>query len=514
MEKGGGNSFRQPSEKELADGTKEYISQLEARQKLSEQKKQEEEEEKKPSFNPGLIAKYLKGKLQVGRLTVQKGEKREPVSFFDKGSIDACDFAQLRSNVTFDFDFKGDIPAEGVTLSFCDAKVLRKFKFPDEYEKVTLVTCVSTQYDNTKQHEEGESKEISGALNIRHDYKPYANEQKDYFEMQQSMGALPYACFDFAANKKEERQQFALRTQYVQNKDTGQRVFYHAGNPAFVATVGYIDGADPNYGAVYFKKEKEDCTQEELKVLSSSSCDDDKPPCLFNGIVYLPGHVCREAGLLLYNEEKAREAHLKSTNNKKEKDDDNEDHVQDMDCGSDNEEEDDIPEEEYKTSKFLGAVDDENRIRCWFAIDPQHILLWPIKDTKPEVLRGAGMHVQTFDISTSEKSPLIRLCYLVSDVTLRGLIRSYSQSWANKTDFRNFNDIGITIAPASKTMGTISNYHIQFRVVCFFIFWKSLSQQQQPRLKPVIHSDLPSFLQFVETPMDKLAHDFTARLRI
>jgi hypothetical protein len=309
---------------------------------------------------------------------------------------------------------------------------------------------------------------------------------------------------------------------------------------------------------LHFKKEPQDCTKAELEHETAVPRSCVPEACLWNGIIYIPGSVCKEAGLLLYDEEKAREAHLKSTNSasaggagaaRKQLEGEEEEGatskaggeeeddmgVQDMDCGSGDEEGDEIPPEEFEKSRFLGGVEDENKIRCWFALDPKHVLLWPIANTRPEVLKGAGMHVETFDIATSGASGaaantgtsgnstsgasgaaggVSRFCYLVSDVTLRGLIRNYTSAWSGKTDFRKFEDIGITIAPASKdVMGTLQNYkQLSFRVVCYFIFWKTIPQGTV--LKPTLHPDMPSFQQFVETPLDKLAHDFTAKLKV
>ena len=64
-------------------------------------------------------------------------------------------------------------------------------------------------------------------------------------------------------------------------------------------------------------------------------------------------------------------------------------------------------------------------------------------------------------------------------------------------------EIGITIAPPLKQLGTLRGVSIKLRVTMYVIFWKK-NPQEAASVAPKLLSTFPPFTQFVEDPFSEL----------
>jgi hypothetical protein len=347
---------------------------------------------------------------------------------------------------------------------------------------VTVVSLCSTWYDNASPHR------LSGALNIAETYKPYLKADRDNADVQQSIGALRNACMEFKPHTKEEFQQHALHIQHVNDPRLG-RINYHYGNPDFMIMTRSLDPESNLRG----------------------------------GFVRIPPDVCKEGGYVLYDEEKAMALHmqhkqateeyLKSKMPPPEEESMTlplsgsvmEDDAVSMDVG----EEEEISRAEWESSKFLNVREDQ-KIRSWFAVPWDHVLTWCFHTTDTQRasmgLRCKVLHVRETYTNPVTKRPDKRnkpYCWLVPDVQLRAVEQEYIRSWHDKIDVRqSLGDIGITIAPPLKHMGTLQGVSLKLRVNMYVIFWKPRNDAAQvaPKLLPTF----PPFTQFVDDPFAEL----------
>jgi hypothetical protein len=331
---------------------------------------------------------------------------------------------------------------------------------------------------------------LSGALNIAETHKAYAKTDREQADVQDSIGALRNASMEFKPHTKEEFQQHALHIQHVKDPRLG-RINYHYGNPDFMIMTHPIDPATN----------------------------------LRAGLIQIPTEVCKEAGYELYDEEAALALHLK---HKRE----TEEYLQskmpedlsqttpaaekgkeeDDDLGPspmDDDEDAEISQAEREASKFLNVRDDQ-KIRSWIAVPWDHVLSWCFHTTDLQ-RRSMGLHCKVLNVQETYTNPVTKrpdtrpkpFCWLVPDVEMTAVEQQYVRSWSNKVDVRDsLGEIGITIAPPLKQMGTLRSVSIKLRVQMYVIFWKP--SQGPAQVAPKLLSTFPPFTQFVEDPFSEL----------
>jgi len=255
----------------------------------------------------------------------------------------------------------------------------------------------------------------------------------------------------------------------------------------------------------YLGKPKNECSEEEIKAYESGSLKNDDKNNIWNGLVRIPQEICKEANLIVYDVKKAEELHLKmrsrvrAASAKAEEEGEEEP----MDTKEDEESEDVITEEERQQSIFLNPNDDE-KVRCWYAVDLDHILAWGLK-TSADQRKSAKINAERFDVTIEKGTPKekrIPYCYLVPDTDIRKLIRGYNKRWNDRVDVRDASgDVGFVIAPRLRNQGNLRNVQLTFRVHAYVIIWDPLPSNKT-HILPKLHPLMPTLQNFVNSPFD------------
>jgi hypothetical protein len=175
----------------------------------------------------------------------------------------------------------------------------------------------------------------------------------------------------------------------------------------------------------------------------------------------------------------------------------------------DDDEDAEISQAEREASKFLNVRDDQ-KIRSWIAVPWDHVLSWCFHTTDLQ-RRSMGLHCKVLNVQETYTNPVTKrpdtrpkpFCWLVPDVEMTAVEQQYVRSWSNKVDVRDsLGEIGITIAPPLKQMGTLRSVSIKLRVQMYVIFWKP--SQGPAQVAPKLLSTFPPFTQFVEDPFSEL----------
>jgi hypothetical protein len=449
-----------------------------------------EPEAPKRTRNDAVIGEYLKQALGVTRLTRVREMKngktvREPISLFAAGSVPAYTLCEYKS-LNFTMTCAGDIPRDGKLFTLGDAATFSNpGALPGDSDVLTFVTCCCRSYENRS------GDELVGAFNVMNDHVAYRDVDKDIPEAQEAMGVLPNASIHFKPREKVERDQFALKVQVSTNTQNHARVQFHYSNPDFITSTYRVTGSP--LLAPFMGKPRHECSLEEIEAREAGAIHPEDPQTLWNGLVYIPGNVCKEAGLPLYSEENAEALHQEAKRLQ----------IKFSEVpvfGRPNLET--ITDEEREQSKFLNHPDDL-RIRCWYAMDVNHVLSWPL-DTSHDQRRSVGIYCERMDATINQKR--VPVCWLLPDTTLRGLMREYTKTWANKVDTRHDwkNTVGFTVAPLNQTQGDLKDVHLSFRVQCKCIVWKNPSETP---LAPKLHPDFPPLRNWVDSPFDEIPLD-------
>jgi hypothetical protein len=487
------------------------------------------EEEKKEQLRNAVVGNYLKTRMGVNALLDKRilpnGKyARNRKSIFEVakpsnnnntgcGSVVGYELAERRE-FECDVSFYGDILSENqqVTIPFSACKFGNprdKEIFCNEKEEVTLYNVTCTRYENASDYH------LTAALSIKYDHPAYATAPTDVQDAVEAVGGLRHSSFDFKPNKGEKRKQTALKVQSIDN----QR--YHFGNPDFISSTRHANG-DADAAGVYGEKtEEEMCLTEKVRLkqhLSGENVLVDSDNMLWEGVIKIPKEVCVEAGLNIYNEESAisaflkqREAHQKLVQKGNEElKKFGESSSDEMDISDDEDVLDKfskmgISQEEKESSDLLNANDDLKR-RCWYAIDMEHVLAWSLK-TSAMQLRSVGIdsfqiHVTTMNKVTNAKD-VVPFCHIVSDVSLRGLIRLYNISWANRVSVKPATQVGFILAPLNRNKDIkIKDVKLTFRILGNYILWKPPNDKL---ILPKLHPLFTPFKSFVISPFHQLS---------
>lgn len=466
---------RAPRESELAYS--DYVARQEAIDKIKRGEQEEQQTQVSPKTKPEVIARFLK--LKLGGLP-----KLDGASLYPSGLAgDARDLCIVRNRVRVQLEYNGDVPPEGVTLYVRDCINIKGCSQEERAQlPVSLVSLCCTWYDNASPHR------LSGALNIAETHKAYAKTDREQADVQDSIGALRNASMEFKPHTKEEFQQHALHIQHVKDPRLG-RINYHYGNPDFMIMTHPIDPATN----------------------------------LRAGLVQIPAEICKEAGYELYDEETALALHLKQKRETEEylqskmPEDlsqttpaaSSEKGKEDLGPSPMDDDEDEISQAEREASKFLNVRDDQ-KIRSWIAVPWDHVLSWCFHTTDLQ-RRSMGLHCKVLNVQETYTNPVTKrpdtrpkpFCWLVPDVEMTAVEQQYVRSWHQKVDVRDsLGEIGITIAPPLKQMGTLRGVSIKLRVQMYVIFWKP--SQGTAQVAPKLLSTFPPFTQFVEDPFSEL----------
>jgi hypothetical protein len=358
---------------------------------------------------------------------------------------------------------------------------------------VTIYSACCRSYDNRSTHE------LCGGLNIANDYVAFADTEQDMVEIQESIGMLKHAVMRFKPSTAEERDQFMLHVQSSVNRVNRAEIRFHYLNPDFITSTYRVNGFPLD--GVFAGKSKEESTREEIAYRQEKG-DSSLSSVLWNGIIHLPAALCEKAGLALYSDAKAEAYYLAERNKARDK---RKAHT----FGEEEEEDEDekvsdpnyISEEERAKSPILNHPDDL-RVRCWYAMDINHVLAWPLH-TSGIQRRSIGIYAQRLDATIAKKR--VPLCWLVPDTDLRGLMRNYNNSWANKVDTRTsiMSDVGITLAPLQKHQGTLEHVDISLRIVLKCIIWKE-NTDTFCKVAPKMHPDFPPLSYWTDSAFDEI----------
>ena len=434
-----------------------------------------DEQEKEPQqvvrkFDFTLVADHLKKELGVKKLT--KSDKRQgrvPVSLFPKEGV-SCQSLAEHNELKLEFCYSGPVSPSGQFLSLSSSKILKGNFTKDT--KVTIWGCCCRQYDNSQN-----DVPIGVSFNLMNDHKAYEAVDKDFMELQQSLGVLPHTFMTMKPKTSEEKDYYGLKPQSVKHNN-GAELKYHSNNPDFITSTYRIHG-NPLYG-VYTGKEKHESTQDEIDARQNDTIDKNEPQTLWNGIIYIPSNICDKVGLPLYDQKRVDEAFL---NQKLRRMQINTEEQTNINVNE-------ITEEDRKQSALLNCPDD-GRIRCWYAIDPNHVLSWSLRTSYSERIR-MGIMCQNFPIVVNKKR--IEAAYLVPDATLRFLMRDYNKNFDDKVDIRKgnwYDTVGFYIAPITDQKETVQVKDVKFRVTLKFIEWKE--PPVGSKINPVLH---PTFTDY------------------
>jgi len=431
-------------------------------------------------FDRGVVANYLKNALGL-KFLKQKLENADgsthyrSISLFKPKSVNCREYAEHHRGIQVKVVFRGNVPAKGVPIYFGDIPAFNNYNGDTP---MTVVSAVCTSYDNKSPHH------LASALNIMEDHKIYKNITKARADGMESLGGLRHACTKFQAKTQSGAYQHYLHVQHNNN------VNFHYGCPEFMTSTFGIFGS-PLYGP-WCGKTKEECTQEEIEAREHGPNLSEFPDTLWNGIVRIPQNTCKDAKLPLYSEEAAMSLHkahkaratATSVRKPKEKQDDDEGGCIQMELEEDNEEDDIVTEDERKQSKFLNASD-EVRIRCWYALDLNHILTWPMNLPYGK-RRGFNIVATRLDSIAQKKKTRTPVCWLVPDTTLRLLIRDYNKNWQDRIDIRHDwkNTVAFVIAPDNVAQGDLQNVELTFMVSMDIILWRTPDKKIAPAANP------------------------------
>ncbi len=460
---------------------------FEMQQNASKALKEREEKIKKLYGGPrkfDVIGNYLKEQLKQTHLMEKTKHGFQSKHLYSSNSIPAHSLAIRKNDLFFKVKYTGDIPVQGIRVYLKDCVM------PDGCRwdlPVSFVSVCSRKYTNHSEHV------LASSFSVNESHKAYRNVDEPLIEAAEHLGGLKYASATFLANQKDKKGDvYFLHVQQV-TKGDGQVIKYHYGNPDFMASTFKI-AASP-FAGPYLGKTKDECTQEEIKAFESGELKGTNQS-LWNGLIRIPGDVCKKANYPIYDEEKAREAHLLVKEHRMQltKQDDN-------DAMDTNEDDDEIPETERLLSPYLN-VDDDLKTRCWYAMNPDHILSWTLT-TSLDQRKSCGVYSERFDVTINEKR--ILAYYMIPDTVLRGLIRSFKSVWEDRVDVREnaLESVYFTIAPSNRKQGYLKNVSIEFTVHCYVIWWKPVPENTE--LAPVLHPNFPAFVNFVNSPFDDLS---------
>lgn len=469
--KGPGRRMRMPTDAELNAGPS-YGDQLKAQDALKDERPPPVETRQR---NDLIIAQYLKKTLGKQSLTYcvdKKNGKRACVPLYNDGRHATFNWDRCRYiDFTCTFDFRGDIAADGTLIPFKDGVITCKEPLPTTTDEVTFVSCCLKNYDNAAE------KKLAATFNVMNDHKAYKDVDVDTADMQEAVGILRGAFVDFEAQTSKEEDRWALRVQSTTNTRTGQETYYHFTNPDFMTMTYGITGdplAGPRYG-----KPREECCEREIEAHQNNET---MGSVLWDGLIRLPSALCKEAGLFLYSNEEAEKLYLLHRKLQKT--------VPLFGEANDEEGAGDtfISDSERRESKYLNWPD-EQRIRCYYAMDYNHVLSWPLH-TAWDVRRRYKIECERLDISLAD-GKRVEGPWLVPDTVLRSLMQHYQKTWANRVDVRKdvFNTTGFVVAPFSKYSGDCKDVKLRFTVHCKCITWNNnASTHVAPRLHPAIPS--------------------------
>jgi hypothetical protein len=427
----------------------------------------------KVSFNQLLVVQYLQDKLGVPSLTYEHKTKHFPVSFFAPQSAINYELCNVRSlNLTF--TFSGVLPTS--TGTFIPLKQCSSFKKEqtdelDKYEKVTFWNCCCRQYDNRSKYN------VNGSFSIMNDHVAYKDADKDMQELQQSLGVLRHASLFFKANTSEEKDQFALKTQTIINAQDESEVRYHYNNIDFIRMTYRIHG-HPLFGP-FLDKPKEECCAAEVYARENNTIPSPQDNNLWNGIVRIPADVCKKAGLPLYDanvilqREKERLSKFETTEK---------------------------VELDENVIAHQALLPDHEQSRCWYAMDTQHVLAWSLDTSNAQ---RVSMGIECLHVERVIGKQRIRVCYLITDASLRQLIWDYNCVFANKVDIRsNVKDtVGFYLAPITGKDESVE-VNLKFEVELKYVGW--LDPNPNQAIAPKIPMTFPPFVAFQRSPFEKI----------
>jgi hypothetical protein len=465
---------RPPTQAEINGDTDSFFSE----QKTVEYFNNKEKEEQKPQgdFDKNVILTFLKKHMGVTFMKHKYQKKNGDIeyerrSLFKTNHVPCGNFAKDSGVISFEIKFKGDVPVGGVPLYFKDIPEI--IKVLDPSKRLTIVTCSCRGYENKSEHL------LACGLNIMKDHHLYKKSDLGNMEFIESIGgALGYASVSLKPNHKDHSTSVFLKIQEVKSQSDGKVIRYHFGNPSFMKSTFGISG-DPYYGPWIGKQEKECCEAEKQLYVNGKTGEIQS---LWNGIIRIPQDVCKEAGLPIYSLENAEAYHINIKKQAMEKGSMMDDSVHI------------ITEQERKHSKVLN-VPDENKIRCWYAMDLDHTLSWAF--TLPlERRKQMGLFVKSLDLEIKKKNKTLQSCWLVPDVDLRYLMKYYQESWYNQIDIRKdwTNEVAFVIAPNNIYQGTLKNVEASLQIHLTAISWDAPDNFNN--VAPVLDKRFPSAWDF------------------
>lgn len=510
--------YREPTAAELNVDQQQLLEEHDAIRRLNQSQQQQQQEEEGENTKPvdeKIIGSYLKeslGKSLLGKLSNGKYKVR---SFYPSCSKPAYEYGHTETSLSFTFRLDGTtvIPPEGLFVPFKQAtKFLGNWH---DGKRVTFVSACCRHYVNRSEQP------LCAAFDVAVTHKAFQGVKDALTDIAEDLGGLKGASVFFEPQKEQRKDQYFLHVQHVNG------VRFHFSNPDFIKQTYCVSG-NADYGA-YMNKPADECTQLEIAAYKSGVLNNTNQ-ALWNGITRIPADVCRKAHLPLYDEQKALEAHLKTKELVYKNgltrpgvdDDDDDGGIAMMDISDDGAQQQ-ITEEERKQSKFLN-VDDDKKIRCWYHMDPDHLLTWPLT-TALDQRKSAGIYAIRLHVAPPSFAPSGAegssnnfappkggpggakskfLCgYLMPDAVLRGMIRSYESCWQDRIDFRDdaLNTTGFVIAPSNREQGALSGVELEFTVHCQCIFWEP-PPSNWSGIAPKLHPAFPAFSNFVRTPFD------------